>query len=107
MTILLLPRISKWIAGQARRFFGIDQNPAWTGLSALVGLGLSGVSLVAIGAWLLTAQPHIGLGQWLSGGLCGFGIFNILAVITRGLGLPAITQPSSLGTLAALAPFYV
>ena len=107
MTILLLPRISKWIAGQARRFFGIDQNPAWTGRSALVGLGLSGVSLVAIGAWLLTAQPHIGLGQWLSGGLFGFGIFNILAVISRRLALPVINQLSFVGNLAAVVAFYL
>lgn len=71
------------------------------------GLGLSGALLILAGLWLLAVEPNVLAGLVLAIGLAGFGLFNLISGLKKGLTLSRANQLSLLGHFVAILSFYV
>src|SRR5437773_7805647 len=74
-----------WSKSKIKDYFGLSDTLSKATKVSRTGLGLSGALLILAGLWLLAVEPGIVAGLIFSTGLIGFGLFNLILALTRGL----------------------
>ena len=96
-----------WSKSKIKDYFGLSDTLSKATKVSRTGLGLSGALLILAGLWLLAVEPGIVAGLIFSTGLIGFGLFNLILALTRGLTLSRANQLSLAGHFVAILTFYV
>jgi len=107
MALSALTAALNWSVDEVRKFFGKTDDSATVGTASRIGLGLSGGLLILAGLWLLVVEPALLLGQVLSVGLLGFGLFNTISSLRKRFALDRVNQLALVGHLLALFSFYL
>ena len=96
-----------WSRTKIKGYLGLNDILSKATKVSRAGLGLSGALLVLAGVWLLVVEPNVVAGLVLSIGLAGFGLFNLVSALKKGLTLSRANQLSLLGHFVAILSFYV
>lgn len=100
-------RAVDWSKTKIKAYLGLNDTLSNATKVSRTGLGLSGALLVLAGLWLLVVEPNTVAGLVLATGLAGFGLFNLVSTLTKGLTLSRANQLSLLGHFVAILSFYV
>ncbi len=96
-----------WSRTKIKGYLGLNDILSKATKVSRTGLGLSGALLVLASLWLLVVEPNVVAGLVLAIGLAGFGLFNLISALTKGLALSRANQLSLLGHFVAILSFYV
>jgi len=107
---LIFSKFLKAIDGaktKTRDYLGLSDVLSKATKVSRTGLGLSGGLLILAGLWLLAVEPNVLAGLGLAIVLAGFGLFNLISALTKGLTLSRANQLSLAGHFVAILSFYV
>ena len=96
-----------WSNSRIKDFLGLSDTLSEATKVSRAGLGLSGALLILAGLWLLAVEPNVVAAIVVGIGLIGFGLFNMISALKRGLTLPRANQLSLAGHFVAILTFYV
>jgi len=96
-----------WAKTKTSEYLGLSDVLSRASKVSRTGLGLSGGLLILAGLWLIAVEPNVLEGLVLAIGLAGFGLFNLISALTRGLSLSRANQLSLAGHFVAILSFYV
>jgi len=97
----------QWSKGILNEYLGLNDAISRATKVSRLGLGLSGGLLVLAGLWLLAVEPGVVAGLVLAIGLVGFGLFNLISALGKGLPLSRANQFSLAGHFVAILAFYI
>jgi hypothetical protein len=96
-----------WSKGILKEYLGLNDALSKATKMSRLGLGLSGGLLTLAGLWLLVVEPNVVAGLVVATGLVGFGLFNMISALRKGLHLSGANQLSLLGHFVAILTFYI
>jgi hypothetical protein len=97
----------EWSKAKIKGYLGLSDVLSKATKISRTGLGLAGALLILAGLWLLAVEPDSVAGLVLAAGLFGFGLFNLISALTKGLTLSRANQLSLAGHFVAILTFYV
>ncbi len=76
-----------WSKTKVKDYLGLSDVLSEATKVSRTGLGLSGALLILASLWLLVVEPDVLAGMVLAAGLIGFGLFNMISALRKGLHL--------------------